>query len=261
MISDSPETIFELVGAAYSYPGRDPSLMEVSFSVRAGERVCILGANGSGKSTLLKTFAGLLCPQEGTFSAFGSPLTQTLLGDDRFALSYHRRIGFIFQDSDVQLFCSTVEEEIAFGLLQQNLPREEVTRRTQDMMHMLGIVPLAQRTPFQLSGGEKKKVALASVLVMNPDVLILDEPTNGLDPRTQVWLIHLLDTLWRSGRTLITSTHHLGLAAKIADRAVLLGEDHRVAADGPVRDLMKNVDLLKAVNLVDESYPETLALS
>jgi cobalt/nickel transport system ATP-binding protein len=260
-LSNPTETVFELNHAEYSYPGRAPSLCGIDVAFRAGERICILGANGSGKSTLLKLFAGLLFPQKGRFTAFGAAVTEKRMNDDRFALSYHRRVGFIFQDSDVQLFCSTVEEEIAFGLQQQALPPQAVTERTRDMMRMLGIEPLAQRTPFQLSGGEKKKVALASVLVMNPEVLILDEPTNGLDPRTQVWLLRLLQSLSGAGRTLITSTHHLELAARVADRAVLLGEDHAVAADGPVNDLMKNTELLKAVNLVDDSYPDTIDFS
>lgn len=260
-MNDTAETVFELRQAEYSYPGREPSLRGVDFSIRSGERVCILGANGSGKSTLLKLFAGLISPQKGEFCAFGAPVAEKQLEDDRFALSYHRRVGFIFQDSDVQLFCSTVEEEISFGLLQQDLPQKTVAERTRDMLRMLGIESLAQRTPFQLSGGEKKKVALASVLVMNPGVLILDEPTNGLDPRTQAWLLRLLHSLWRSGRTLITSTHHLDLAAQIADRAVLLGEDHAVAADCPVGELMNRVDLLKQVNLVDESYPNFMDFS
>lgn len=132
-----------------------------------------------------KICAGLLLPQDGKFSAFQSVVTEKQLNDDRFTMEYHRRVGFIFQDSDVQLFCSTVEEEIAFGLLQQNLSDETVRQRMEEIIHMLGIEHLSGRTPFKLSGGERKKVALASVLVMNPEVLILDEPTNGLDPRTQ----------------------------------------------------------------------------
>ncbi len=248
------KTIFRLQGADFAYPYGTPVLKNITLTIREGERVCILGANGCGKSTLLKIFSGLLLPQQGTFAAFEEEVTQKKLNDDSFSKAYHKKVGFIFQDSDVQLFCSTVEEEIAFGLLQQGLSRETVTRRIEDIVKMLEIEHLVNKTPFKLSGGEKKKVALAAVLAMNPDVLILDEPTNGLDPRTQMWLIRLLDSLGKAGKTIISSTHNLDLVLRISDRAVLFGEDHIIAADQPTNELVRNAELLKAVNLVDESY-------
>lgn len=254
MTSTTSKIVFGFDHAGFSYPYEQQVLKDLSFEIRAGERVCILGANGCGKSTLLKICAGLLLPQDGKFSAFQSVVTEKQLNDDRFTMEYHRRVGFIFQDSDVQLFCSTVEEEIAFGLLQQNLSDETVRQRMEEIIHMLGIEHLSGRTPFKLSGGERKKVALASVLVMNPEVLILDEPTNGLDPRTQAWLIRLLNTLNQAGRTIITSTHHLDTALKISDRAILLDENHKIVADRAVKSLVKDAALLKAVNLVDENY-------
>ena len=240
--------------ATFAYPYDEPAQKEICLEIREGERICVLGANGCGKSTLLKIFAGLLLPQQGTFSAFQNQVTQQELNDDSFSKAYHKRVGFIFQDSDMQLFCSTVEEEIAFGLLQQGLAQETVQQRIGDIVTMLEIEHLVNKAPFKLSGGEKKKVALASVLVMNPDVLILDEPTNGLDPRTQMWLIRLLDSLSRAGKTIISSTHNLDLVLKISDRAILFYEDHTIAADEATSDLIQNAALLKAVNLVDEYY-------
>lgn len=254
MTTYSNQTIFQLDHAVFAYPYEGPVLRDISLIIREGERVCILGANGCGKSTLLKIFSGLLLPQQGVFSAFENEVTEKKLNDDSFSKAYHKKVGFIFQDSDVQLFCSTVEEEIAFGLLQQGLNRETVTRRTDDIVKMLEIEHLINKAPFKLSGGEKKKVALASVLAMNPDVLILDEPTNGLDPRTQMWLVRLLDSLSQAGKTIISSTHNLDLVSRISDRAVLFDEDHSVVADEPTRALIQNAELLKAVNLVDESY-------
>ncbi len=254
MTTQTNQILFQLEQAAFAYPYDEPVLKDITLTVREGERLCILGANGCGKSTLLKILAGLILPQQGTFSAFQNVVTPKELNDDNFSKAYHKKVGFIFQDSDIQLFCSTVEEEIAFGLLQQGLKQETVKQRMDDIAALLGIEPLMHKTPFKLSGGEKKKVALASVLAMNPDVLILDEPTNGLDPRTQMWLIRLLDSLSGAGKTVISSTHNLDLVTRISDRAVLFSEGHEIVADGPTQELIQDAELLKKVNLVDEYY-------
>ncbi|HEX3037608.1 MAG TPA: ABC transporter ATP-binding protein [Oscillospiraceae bacterium] len=254
MTVQTSKSIFQLNQATFFYPYEEPVLKEISFDIHEGERICILGANGCGKSTLLKIFAGLLFPQKGTFCAFSQEMTAQKLNEDSFSKAYHKRVGFIFQDSDVQLFCSTVEEEIAFGLLQQNISHSEVQERISDIAKMLEMEHLLQKPPFKLSGGEKKKVALAAVLVMNPDVLILDEPTNGLDPRTQMWLIGLLQSLSKVGKTIITSTHNLNLVSQISDRAILFREEHTIAADSSTCELIQNVELLRSVNLVDEYY-------
>lgn len=248
------QSIFRLENAGFSYSSGEPALANINLEIRKGERICILGANGCGKSTLLKILAGLLFPQSGGFFAFEKPVTQKQHESDSFAGEYHKRVGFIFQSADVQLFCSTVKEEIAFGLLQQGLPHDEIRKRIQDVTTMLGIEKLSEKAPFKLSGGEKKKVALAAVLAMNPDVLILDEPTNGLDPRTQVWLVRLLDALHAAGKTLISSTHNLELITRISDRAILFSEDHTIVSDRSTEEMVHDIPLLKSVNFVDEFY-------
>lgn len=246
-------SVFRLNDAGFSYFADAPALKGVSFEIQRGERVCILGANGCGKSTLLKILAGLLAPQTGSFSAFGKPVAHGQMESDTFAGEYHRKVGFIFQSADVQLFCGSVRDEIAFGLLQQNLPDSTVRSRTEDVMRMLGIEALAGKTPFRLSGGEKKKVALAAVLAMNPEVLILDEPTNGLDPRTQSWLVRLLDALHEAGKTIVASTHNLELVERISDRSILFSEEHTVAADRTTSALLRDLPLLQSVNLIDDT--------
>jgi cobalt/nickel transport system ATP-binding protein len=246
--------VFELDDATFAYSLEAPVLKNISITINEGERVCILGVNGCGKSTLLKIFSGLLFPQTGTFTAFDTAINEKKLSGDKFSKFYHKKVGFIFQDSDVQLFCSTVEEEIAFGLLQQGLSQTIVKQRIDDITSMLSIEHLINKAPFKLSGGEKKKVALAAVLVTNPDVLILDEPTNGLDPRTQRWLVNLLIELNKMVKTLIVSTHNLELVSQISDRALLFDENHFIVADMQTDALLNNADLLKSVNLVDENY-------
>lgn len=248
------ETIFELDKITYSYPMEAPVLNEATLKINRGEKVALLGVNGSGKSTLLKIFSGLIFPQKGVVKFYGNRVTEENFKDEVFAKAYHRKVGFIFQDSDIQLFCSNVEEEIAFAPLQMGLSEGEAMERVNSVIRMLNIEHLRNKTPFKLSGGEKKKVAIASILVINPDVIILDEPTNGLDPRTQRWLVDFLVKLNNAGKTLITSTHNLELVHEISERSIILDENHQIAADIPTISALQDVDLLKRVNLVDDYY-------
>ena len=177
-----------------------PRSPDVSLTVRRGERVALLGANGCGKSTLLKVLDGLVFPDAGTYTAFGEPVTEDTLEDEQMSQGFRSRVGFVFQNSDAQVFSPSVREEVAFGPLQLGMSREEAADRVRDVLAMLGITELADRAPFQLSGGQKKKVAIATVLVMNPEVLLFDEPTAALDPRTQHWLVEVVERARRRGQ-------------------------------------------------------------
>ncbi len=252
----SADALLVCDGLRYSYLGRYPALEDVSLTVHRGERVALLGANGCGKSTLLKILDGLVFPDEGSYTAFGEPVTEDTLEDEQMSEGFRSRVGFVFQNSDAQVFSPNVREEIAFGPLQLGLSREETAERVQDVLAMLGIADLADRAPFQLSGGQKKKVAIATVLVMNPDVLLFDEPTAALDPRTQHWLVDLVEQLGAAGKTIVHATHDLDLLHRIADRAVVFGEDHRLAGTGTPDEVLADHDLLLRVNLV---HPDTLA--
>jgi cobalt/nickel transport system ATP-binding protein len=251
--------LFVIEHAAYRYLDRFVALDNVSLTIREGERVAVLGANGCGKSTLLKVLDGLLFPCSGRVEAFGAPLTEAALDDERFSRSFRARVGFVFQHADVQLFSPTVRDELAFGPLQMGLAEGEVDRRVDDVLVMLGIEHLVDRPPYQLSGGEKKRVAVGSVLVMNPDVLLFDEPTSALDPRTRTWLVELMVALHRAGKTIVCATHDLAAIPRIADRCVVLSEDHRIAAIGRPADILSDRSLLLATNLVHENdlAPET----
>ena len=245
---------FSLSHVHYHYTTGVAALEDVSLTVQQGERIAILGANGCGKSTLLRILNGLTFAQAGQVEAFGILLTETHLRDEATAHKFRRRVGFIFQNSDAQLFSPTVREEISFGPLQMGLQREEVEQRIADVAQLLGIVALLDRAPFQLSGGEKKKVAIASTLAVNPDALLLDEPTTGLDPRSQSWLVELLQRLHSVGKTIITATHDLNLVPDLADRILVFSEKHTIVAEGPPNTLLADTELLVSVNLIHADW-------
>jgi cobalt/nickel transport system ATP-binding protein len=247
------ETIFELRGVSYSYLGKIDALKGVSLKICCGEQIAIMGANGSGKSTLLAILDALIYPTAGKFCAFGREVTEGLFDsvkEDDFRSYFRKRVGFVFQNSDVQLFSPTVYDEVAFGPLQLDLSPEEVRVRADEVLEFAGITKLRDRAPHTLSGGEKKKVCIASVLATNPDVLLLDEPTAGLDPRTQFWLAELLLEIAQVGKTVITATHDLEIMEQISKRALVVGEDHRVKVDAPSRDVLSNTELLLDANLI-----------
>jgi cobalt/nickel transport system ATP-binding protein len=248
-------TIFDLKNVSYSYMGKINALKDISFKVNPGEQISIIGSNGSGKSTLLALLDGLIYPTLGEFYAFDSEISEEVfdsIKDNEFRSYFRTKVGFVFQSSDVQLFSPTVFEEVAFGPLQLNMTPEEVKTRVLEVLEMIGITKLKDRSPHTLSGGEKKKVCIATVLATNPDVLLLDEPTAGLDPRTQLWLTELLQELGRTGKTIITATHDLELVEQISKRAIVMGEDHGIKADGDVGEIISNFELLLASNLIHE---------
>jgi cobalt/nickel transport system ATP-binding protein len=243
---------FSLKNIVYSYTGSEPVLNRLDLDFRAGERAVILGANGTGKSTLLALLDGLVFPNAGSIHAFGKVLSEDALEDRTFSLEFRKRVAFVFQNPDVQLFSATVWDEIAFGPLQLDYPKHQIEETVEGLLKTLRITDIRDRAPHALSDGQKKKVAIASSLSTDPEVLLLDEPTNGLDPRTQVWLIELLGELHRTGKTIISATHDLSIAGDIADRAIVLSEDHTVAADGTFSDIINDDDLLLRVNLIHE---------
>ncbi|MER3457953.1 MAG: hypothetical protein C4309_04335, partial [Chloroflexota bacterium] len=207
--------LFEVKEVSYVYAGRFIALDRVSLSIWPGERVAILGANGSGKSTLLKLLDGLYFPTQGEVHFQGRLLSEAAFEDEDFAFDFRRCVSLIFQDADIQLFSPTVWDEVAFGPLQLGLSRDEVIARTQAALAALGIARLRERTPYQLSGGEKRKVAIASVLSLGPEVWLMDEPTAGLDPRSQSWLVDFICQEGERGHTVVTATQDLDIVADI----------------------------------------------
>lgn len=242
--------VFEVSGLCYTYDGRFPALDHIHLTVRPGERLVILGSNGSGKTTLLKILDGLYFPSSGTVKAFGQELSPQALQADRFGFEFRSRVGFVFQDSDVQLFMPTVWEEVAFAPLQLGLEKKEVVRRVEDALHALRIEELRDRSPYQLSAGEKKRVALASVLSLSPEVWLLDEPSAGLDPRSVSWLKRFMAAQGNMGKTIILATHDLELIETMMGRVCVLGENHRILAEGSPSEVLSDRTLLIRANLI-----------
>jgi len=244
--------VFAVTAASYRYPDGRTGVTNASLTVEEGESLVVLGANASGKTTLLQLLGGLIFPNSGEVRAFGEPLTESALAKPEVNARFRQHVGILFQDADAMLFNPTVYDEIAFGPLQLDLPSDEVRRRADDMIALFGLAPIAEQPPHRLSGGERRKVALAAILAVSPEVLLLDEPTSGLDPRSQRWFVELVQELRGMGKTLVTTTHDLHVADEIAGRIIVLGEDHTIAAEGPRHEILTDLDLLLSVNLVHE---------
>ena len=211
----------------YTYPNGYEALKGVDFFISHGEKVALFGLNGAGKSTVLLHTNGLLLPTSGEVNVGGIPVTKKTLRTVR------QSVGMVFQNADDQLFMSTVEEDVAFGPLNMGLEGEEVERRVAAALEMVGASDLRKRSPFRLSGGQKKRVAIATVLSMEPSVLVMDEPTAELDleARKQV-----CDIVKAFHHTCLIATHDMALARELCERAIII-TDGRVTADGPVEEI------------------------
>lgn len=198
-----------------------PVLKHFSTEVADGEFVVIKGDNGCGKSTLLNIINALEFAEIGTYTFDGTVIDKKAMKNEQFAKAFHQKIGYVFQNTDAQLFCSSVYDEIAFAPRQMQLDEAEVAKRVNDMLKLTGTEHLKERAPFHLSMGEKKKVAVASVLAMNPQVLILDEPMNFLDKKSREWLVEFLNQMHSVGKTIIIVSHTDDFD-KMADRIIEL---------------------------------------
>lgn len=197
-------------------------LKHVNFSIEEGKCVLLAGDNGCGKSTIFKLMNGLIFPNQGTYYFDGEVITEAKMKDHKFSKKLHQRVGFLWQNPEVQLFCNSLREDIEFGPRQMNLSEEEITQRTDDALKLLKIEHLASRSPYKLSGGEKKRGAIASILTMNPEVWIMDEPYAALDKKGQMWLTEFIKSLKAAGKTIILSSHEENLLSDIIDKVISL---------------------------------------
>ena len=200
----------------------------INLDIKKGECVSVMGPNGAGKSTLLKIIVGLFALSEGKYTFDGEEINKAYIKDLKRVSNLYRKIGFVFQNSDVQLFNFSVYEELAFGVRQLGLSEDLVERRVEDCLKLLQIEHLKNRVPYQLSGGEKKLVAIGSVLTMNPEVIILDEPFNGLSPRYVEIIKNVLYSLKKGGKTIIITSHHFNQVSDLVDSLYLFDEEHTI---------------------------------
>jgi cobalt/nickel transport system ATP-binding protein len=231
--------IVEVKDLEHIYPDGTPGIHGISLRIVHGESVAIIGPNGAGKSTLLLHLNGYLVPTSGLVRIGEVPLTRETLPEIR------RTVGMIFQDPDDQLFMPTVYDDVAFGPANLGMPREEIDRRVGDALSRMGISHLRDKPPYRLSAGEKRRAAIASVLSLLPDILVMDEPTTGLDPYGRRQLMEILKEFTH---TKIIATHDLDLVADLCSRAVVL-HNGRVIADGPTFEIFRNEKLLEECHL------------
>lgn len=229
----------EIEDLAFSYPDGTAALDGVSLSVTHGESIALVGANGAGKSTLLAHLVGLHEPRSGSVIVGDVPVTRETLPEIR------RSVGMVFQDPDDQLFMPTVYDDVAFGPVNMGLPDATVEERVSRSLDRVGASALRDRPPYRLSGGEKRAVAIASILAMRPNILVLDEPSSNLDPQARRRLIGLLATF---EHTKLIATHDLDLALDLCERTVVLSRG-RVEADGPTREIFSDDGLLDRCGL------------
>jgi len=232
--------LLEVRDLTYAYPGGEPVLRQVSFTVQEGERIALLGPNGAGKSTLLQQLNGLLLPASGEVRVGGLVVTEASLRAVR------AQVGFVFQDPDDQLFLPTLREDVAFGPLNAGMPKQAAADRAHAVLTELGIERYADRAAHHLSGGEKRLAALATVLVSRPALLVLDEPTGELDARARQRIVRLLQ---QRPETLLLATHDLEAAGAVCRRALALSEGS-VAYDGPLDRLLADRELLCELGLL-----------
>ena len=237
--------MIELKGVSHCYPESQLALKEVSFDIADQEKVVLLGSNGSGKTTLLRILNGLIFPDQGTYRYRSEPVTERGLKDRSWSRRFRREVVLLFQHPEAMLFNPTVYDEIAYGLRQ--LGADDLDGRVRHWAAQLGVEAHLKRPPFHLSGGEKQKVCLAALLALEPRVLLLDEPTANLDPRSTGWLVDFLQDL---SVTSLATTHNLSLAAELGDRVLVLSEAHELIFDGRMEDLLGDQEKLLAANLV-----------
>lgn len=223
----------------YSYPDGNSAINGITFRITHGESVGIVGANGAGKSTLLNLLLGILFPQKGEINVGDIPMTKKTLSLIR------QRMGLVFQASDHQLFMNRVYDDVAFGPRNMKLDEDEVERRVKKSLETVGILHLMDKAPYKLSGGEKRRAAIASVLAMDPDILIMDEPTSALDPMGRRKLISLLKDF---SHTKIIATHDLDMVWDICERTIIIG-DGKVLADGPTKKILADQELMEKSSL------------
>ena len=239
--------LIALRDVSYEYPDGTQALSSIDMQVFPGESIAIVGPNGGGKSTLLMVLSALIYPTSGTVEMFGKKLDRKMIDRPKRMFPIRKRIGVMFQDPDVQLFSATVFDDVAFGPINFGLSEEEVRKKVMGTLRYLGIENMAKKHPYELSGGEKRKAALATAIVMEPEILILDEPTSDLDPRSREELVATINSFRKRGKTVITATHDMELVPEIAERVVVL--NGKIIREGGVEEVLRDREAMRSAGL------------
>jgi cobalt/nickel transport system ATP-binding protein len=244
--------LIETRDLCYSYPHSVRALEGINFIAPRNARIAVIGSNGAGKSTLFKHFNGIFRPTSGSVLIRGEPITKQNIREVR------KFVGIVFQNADDQIFSPTVEQDVAFGPTNLGLDEDTIHHRVHEALKIVGIEDLAERVPHHLSGGEKKRVAIAGVIAMEPEVLVLDEPTAGLDPQGVHDLVGFINSLSKTyGMTVVFSTHDVGLVAEVSDYIYVMNRG-RFAAEGSVEEIFMQPDMLRSMRLDVPVLPKLL---
>jgi cobalt/nickel transport system ATP-binding protein len=245
--------LIETRDLCYSYPHSVKALEGINFIAPRNARIAVIGSNGAGKSTLFKHFNGIFKPTSGSVLIRGEPITKQNIREVR------KFVGIVFQNADDQIFSPTVEQDVAFGPTNLGLDEETIHHRVHEALKIVGIEHLADRVPHHLSGGEKKRVAIAGVIAMEPEVLVLDEPTAGLDPQGVHDLVGFINSLSKKyGMTVIFSTHDVGLVAEVSDYIYVMNKG-RFVAEGTVEQIFMQPEMLRSMRLDVPVLPKLLS--
>ena len=236
--------VIETKNISYHYPDGTKALEEVDFKVKKGKIIALLGPNGAGKSTLFLQFNGILQPSSGSVVVDGEPLSY----QKKDLLKVRQKVGIVFQNPDDQLFAPTVMEDVAFGPMNIGLSNEEVENRVKEALNRVGMEGYEDKAPHHLSGGQKKRVAIAGILAMKPEIMVLDEPTSGLDPRGASQILRLLYQLNKDGMTIVISTHDVDLVPLYAYNVYIISEG-KIIKEGSPQEVFEDVKTIRKANL------------
>lgn len=236
--------MLEARNISYSYDDDSQALKNVSLKINDGEMAAILGKNGAGKSTLFLHFNGIHEPDDGEILIDGEKLKYS----KKALIKCRQKVGIVFQNPDNQIFAPSVEEDVAFGPLNLKLPMDEVQNRVEEALKRVGMEGFEKKAPHHLSGGQKKRVAIAGILAMRPEIMILDEPTAGLDPQGAIKIMNLLSELNREGITIVISTHDVDLVSKYVNKIFVMA-DGEIIGEGTPKEIFSKEDLIEKANL------------
>ncbi len=247
------DLVLETVDLAFTYPDGTHALKGINMDIKKGEKVAVMGANGAGKSTLFSHFNGLTKPTSGFIKVDGKKMEY----DKKSLLKIRQKVGVVFQNPDDQLFAPSVKEDVAFGPMNLGLNLDEVDKRVAEALEMVGMGGFEDKAPHHLSGGQQKRVSIAGIVAMYPEIMILDEPTAGLDPQGVDQVLSILNQLNEGGMSLVVSSHDVEMITEFADR-VFIVHDGEIIAEGPTNEIFSNHEILKKAHLRPPKASEML---